>query len=80
MDDKLKSVVIQALKIDPAEYREDLQAGDLDAWDSLGHVNLLLEVQKAFNVTFDVTEMIEVESLADLRALLATYSAGKAAE
>ena len=76
MDDKLKGVVIQALKIDPADYRDDLKAGDLDAWDSLGHVNLLLEVQKAFNVTFDVTDMIEVESLADLRALLATYSAG----
>jgi acyl carrier protein len=76
VDDKLKGVVIQALKIDPADYREDLKAGDLDAWDSLGHVNLLLEVQKAFNVTFDVTEMIEIESLADLRALLATHSAG----
>jgi acyl carrier protein len=76
VDDKLKGVVIQALKIDPADYRDDLKAGDLDAWDSLGHVNLLLEVQKAFNVTFDVTDMIEVESLADLRALLATYSAG----
>jgi acyl carrier protein len=77
VDDKLKGVVIQALKIDPADYRDDLKAGDLDAWDSLGHVNLLLEVQKAFNVTFDVTEMIEVESLADLRALLATSLAGK---
>ena len=77
MDDKLKGVVIQALKIDPADYRDDLKAGDLAAWDSLGHVNLLLEVQKAFNVTFDVTEMIEIESLADLKALLATYAAGK---
>jgi acyl carrier protein len=76
-DDKLKRVVIEALRIDPADYRDDLKAGELDAWDSLGHVTLLLAVQKAFNVEFDPADMIEVESLADLRALLGTYSAGK---
>jgi acyl carrier protein len=77
VDDKLKQVVIEALRIAPSDYRDDLSAGDLDAWDSLGHVNLLLAVQKAFNVTFEAADMIEIESLADLRAVLSIYSAGR---
>ena len=77
MDEKLKRIVIDVLRIEESDYREDLKAGDLPAWDSLGHVNLLLEVQKAFGVTFDVNEMVEMESVDDLRRMLMKHNASR---
>ena len=49
--------IIQALKKTfpkskiPKEI-ENLKIGDLKGWDSLGHVNLLLEIEKIFKFKF----------------------------
>ena len=32
---------------------ENLKIGDLKEWDSLGHVNLLLEIEKIFKLKFE---------------------------
>lgn len=48
-----------------------LTADDVDGWDSLTHIRLVLSVQKEFGVTFssgDVTQMKNVGDLADLIA------------
>ena len=79
MEERLKQVVIDALKIRPSDYADDLRAGDVAAWDSLGHVTLLLAVQKDFEVTFDMDDVIEIESIEDLKRILRRYVAARPA-
>jgi acyl carrier protein len=45
--------------------------GGLDGWDSLGHVSLIAKLEESFGVSIDMEEMIEIESVGDLRKLLA---------
>lgn len=73
MEDRLKLIVIETLKMKPSDYADDLKAGDLPEWDSLGHVTLLQAVQKDFDVTFDIADAIEIESLGDLKRVLRQY-------
>lgn len=77
IDEKLKQVVIDTLKIPAGDYSDDLAAGDHPQWDSIGHVNLLMAVEHGFEVAFDVTDAIDIESVADLQDMVRKYLAQK---
>lgn len=77
IDEKLKQIVIETLKIPAADYSDDLAAGDHPQWDSIGHVNLLMAVEQGFEVAFDVTDAIDIESVADLQDMVRKYLAQK---
>jgi acyl carrier protein len=39
---------------------------DLKKWDSLNHVILISEIEKAFNVRFELQDMLESRSVGDI--------------
>ena len=75
IDEEVKQVVIQKLKIDPSVYNDDLAAGDIPEWDSLGHVNLLMAIEEHFKVSFDVADAVDIETIADLVETTKSYVA-----
>jgi acyl carrier protein len=47
----------------------ELTADDVDGWDSLAHIRLILSVQKKFGVKFSPVEMNRLKNVGDLIAL-----------
>jgi acyl carrier protein len=47
-----------------------LTANDVDGWDSLNHVRLVVAVQKAFGVKFSALEIGKLENVAELVELI----------
>ena len=45
-------------------------AADVDGWDSLTHIRLILTVEKAFKVKFSTSEIGKLENVGDLVALI----------
>jgi acyl carrier protein len=45
-------------------------ANDVDGWDSLNHVRLVLAVQKAFGVKFSALEIGKLESVGEFVELI----------
>ena len=43
-----------------------LSAKDVDGWDSLTHIRLMLTVEKAFKVKFSTSEIGKMEKVGDL--------------
>ncbi len=66
IENDIRDIVSRVLKLRPGEYSEELAAGDLPQWDSLGHVNLLMAVEKHFGFAFEVVDSIEIETVGDL--------------
>lgn len=56
----------------------DLSAKDVDGWDSLSHIRLLLSVEKAFTIKFSTSEIGKLENVGDLVALIKTRVKTKA--
>jgi acyl carrier protein len=54
---------------DELVLRPDLTADDVDGWDSLAHIRLILSVQKKFGVKFSPIEMNRLKNVGDLIAL-----------
>jgi acyl carrier protein len=52
------------------EVTPGLSAKDVDGWDSLTHIRLLLTVEKAFKVKFSTPEIGKLENVGDLVKLI----------
>ncbi len=47
-----------------------LSAKDVDGWDSLTHIRLMLTVEKAFNIKLSTPEIGKMNNVGDLVALI----------
>ena len=47
-----------------------LSAKDVDGWDSLAHIRLMLTVERAFKVKFSTSEIGKMETVGDLVTLI----------
>lgn len=47
-----------------------LSANDVDDWDSLTHIRLIMTVQKEFKVKFSTAEIGKLENVGDLTRLI----------
>jgi acyl carrier protein len=52
------------------EGTPQLAAKDVDGWDSLAHIRLMLTVEKAFKIKFTTSEIGRLENVGDLVALV----------
>jgi acyl carrier protein len=48
----------------------DLSAKDVDGWDSLTHIRLILTVEKAFKIKFSTSEIGKMENVGNLVTLI----------
>ena len=67
---ELTTVFQDVFDDDSLEVTPDLSAKDVDGWDSLTHIRLLLSVEKKFNVKFTTSEIGRLENVGDLVTLI----------
>ncbi len=67
---QLTTVFQDVFDDDSLEVTPNLSAKDVDGWDSLTHIRLLLSVEKKFNVKFTTSEIGRLESVGDLVTLI----------
>ncbi|TWT45098.1 hypothetical protein RAS1_15190 [Phycisphaerae bacterium RAS1] len=56
MDEKLRGIFGDVFGLQPADFNDDLSNDDVEAWDSVMHLTLLLSLEQSFRVTFDPEE------------------------
>jgi acyl carrier protein len=50
--------------------RPDLTAADVEAWDSLTHINLIVAIEREFKVKFTTAEVTSLKNAGDLATLI----------
>ena len=55
---------------------DEMTANDHDAWDSMSHIHLIIEVEKHFGVRFRNSEIARLQNVGDLVKLISTKKAG----
>ncbi len=66
---RLTSIFREVFDDDDLVLKPELTANDVDGWDSLVNIRLILSVQKAFGVKFSAVEMSRLKNVGDLIAL-----------
>lgn len=67
---RLSKIFEDVFEEDSIKVTPKLSAKDVDGWDSLTHIRLLLTVEKAFKVKFSTSEIGKLENVGDLVALI----------
>ncbi len=67
---RLAGVFNEVFDDETIEITPQLRAKDVDGWDSLTHIRLILSVEKAFKIRFTTAEVGNLENVGDLVALI----------
>ena len=46
-------------------FSRDLTASDIDEWDSLTHINLIVAIEKEFGISFTLEELEQQNNVGD---------------
>ena len=67
---RLKEIFEDVFDEDSIEVTPELSAKDVDGWDSLNHIRLILTIQKAFKIKFSTSEIGKLANVGELVALI----------
>jgi acyl carrier protein len=67
---RLKSVFEKVLEENDIPITREMTARDIEKWDSLRHIQLINEVERAFGVKFKLREVLRMKNTGDLIDLI----------
>ena len=70
--EKYTQAFINAFSVD-AESAKTLKYQDIPAWDSVGHVGMIAQMEEAFDIMFETEDIIDFNSYEKGKELLAKY-------
>lgn len=64
--EKLNEILVDVLDLDEVELTDATTADDIEEWDSLSHVQLVVAIEKAFGVKFTALEIMKWKNVGEL--------------
>lgn len=72
----VEEVVAQAFGVDPASIDASSSPETVEGWDSMGHLNLVGALEKRFNVSIDIGDVMEMVTVRRIKDVLRDYGVG----
>ena len=70
MDDsafqRVREAIASVLGVEPDQVRPDSRREDFLGWDSMGHLNLVMELEARFGRSLALDEVVGLSSVADI--------------
>lgn len=71
IDTKLKKIFLNVFQdLKDADFYLNKPRRDFENWDSLSHLQLVSEIESAFDIRFEMEDIIEIESPVDFKILI----------
>lgn len=67
---KVQKTFNSTFEVDPRMITLDTTPGDVNGWDSMGHVTLASGLEQEFNVNLDVDELMAMENVREIVRIL----------
>ncbi|TSA57353.1 acyl carrier protein [bacterium] len=69
-DEKLKDILAKVLLIDETKISDGMSRKNVKEWDSMAHLMLVSEIESAFEVTMDDDDIMEIQTVGDIKKTL----------
>ena len=69
MEERVKQIMADLFDINPKKINRSTSMDNVDSWDSLKHINLILELEQEFKISLDTKE---IESMLSFDEILKT--------
>jgi acyl carrier protein len=67
---KVEALLADVLQIPAEQINDDLAMKDLDAWDSLKHMELIVALEQGFEVQLTFDEIVVMQSVREIKRVL----------
>ena len=67
---RIRQIVAEILRLEPAEIGNDASLGTTPGWDSANHINLVLSLEDEFSITLDVADIEKMTSFLDVTRIV----------
>ena len=71
---KVEGVLAEVLQLPPSQITDDLTMKDVEAWDSLKHMELIVALETALEVQLTFEEIVTMQSVREIKRVLAERS------
>jgi acyl carrier protein len=68
--ERLSNVLQEVFDDEELQARPNLTASDVEGWDSLKQIRLVLSVEKAFHISFSASEIGNLKNIGELANLI----------
>lgn len=68
--ERLNQIFREVFDDDRIVITEKTKMSDIEAWDSLEHVNLIMAIEQEFGMEFDMEDAMSVKSIKDIISLI----------
>ena len=65
LEERIVSIIAKILEISADELTTESAMGSTPGWDSLRNLKIIFELEKSFNLVFDLDDLVEVRSVTD---------------
>lgn len=70
----LKKIFSDSLKIPQSKILDNLEYNTIPEWDSLGHMAIIANIEKEFNIMLDTDDIIDMSSFKIVKKILKKYN------
>ena len=64
--DQVGQIISDLFGVEPKDISLETPREEVPGWDSLQHVNLILDVEQQFSIHFDETQVASIRTVGDL--------------
>jgi acyl carrier protein len=66
----VNTLLERVFEVEPRQFRDDTRRGDLDRWDSLGHLSLIEALREEFGMDIPPERALDMETVADIKRIM----------
>lgn len=68
--ERLQEIFRDIFDDEELEIRDDMSAKDIEDWDSLAQINLIIAIEKEFGVKFNLEEVSKLKNIGEMLELI----------
>ena len=68
--DTLQEIFRDILDLDDLVLKNTTSANDIEEWDSLAHINLVVAIEREYNIKFALGELQDLKNIEDMISLI----------
>lgn len=69
-DGAVENLLSEVLQMPASKITADLAMKDVDAWDSLKHMELIVSLEQSFGIELSFDEIVAMRSVAEIKRVL----------
>lgn len=67
---KLKKIILEALRLEDFDLRDETTASMVPGWDSLSHVKIITAIETSYGIRFKTLEVIRLKNVGQLQRVI----------